>query len=396
MVGSDVDSTPHDHYDVIVIGLGIMGSAAAYQLSKRGQRVLGLEQFTPAHDKGSSHGTTRMLRKSSFEHPAYVPLGLRSYEIWEELEQATGRKLVTKTGGFYIAAPDEAYVQGSIDSARAYGIDHEVLDAPELQRRFPQVTARADQVAYYEPDMGVVKPEKCVLAQQQLAQRNGAEIHFGETVLGWEADGDRDRVHVRTDEGRYTARRLIISAGAWAPRLLSDMELPLEIERHWIFLFEPREGTLDDFHVGKFPLINVVADDGIAFTSWPVYGTEQVVKATFVHIDADPCTPETMTTQEVSPDELARIKRSLQQYVPNAAGRLVNTLSCMYTNAPDEHFVISTHPSHSNVVVAAGMAGHGFKFAPAIGEILADLAIDGETAYDIDLFSPSRFAEQAA
>lgn len=337
-----------------------------------------------------------MLRKSSFEHPAYVPLGLRSYEIWAELEEATGRTLVTKTGGLYIGAPDEVYVQGSIESAEEYGIEHEVLNAEELRRRFPQVTAREDQVAYYEPDMAVVKPENCVLAFQQLAQKQGAELHFGETVLEWGADSDRDWVQVRTNEGTYEARRLVIAAGAWAPRLLQDMEIPLEIERHWIFLFEPKGSSLSDFAVGTFPLVNVVDDDGIAFTSWPVYGSEEVVKATFVHIDADLCTPETMTTEPVSPDELAHITRSLQQYVRNAAGELVSTLSCMYTNAPDEHFVISPHSSHDNVIVAAGMAGHGFKFAPAVGEILADLSIDGDTTYDIDLFSPARFTQENA
>lgn len=384
-----------DIYDVIVIGLGAMGSSAAYQLAKRGERVLGLEQFYPAHSRGSSHGTTRMIRKSAFEHPDYVPLGKRSYELWDELEQLTGRKLVTNTGGLYIGSPEEHYIKGSIDTARAFGVDHEVLDSAEVRRRYPQVMTRDGQIAYSEPDMGVVTPGKCILAYQQLAQKHGAELHFAETVLEWEADADRDHVRVRTDEGTYEARRLLITTGAWATRLLSELDLPLQIERHWIFWFEPQEGALEDLRVGKFPLVNVVADGGVAYTSWPAFGEEPLVKATFVDIDAEVCTPETMLLPEASAAEIAGIRRNVEKYVPSAAGRLVSMESCMYVNAPDEHFVISAHPDHANVAVAVGMAGHGFKFTPVVGEILADLAIDGETAYDITLFSPARFANEA-
>lgn len=383
-------------YDVIVIGLGAMGSSAAFQLSERGQRVLGIEQFTPAHAKGSSHGSTRMIRQSSFEHPDYVPLGLRSYELWAELEQRTGRKIVTTTGGLYIGSPDEHYITGSIETARANGIEHEVLDSAETRRRYPQVMTREGQIAYSEPAMGVVTPGKCVLAFQQLAAQNGAELHFCERVLEWEADAENDRVRVRTDEGSYEARRLVITTGAWAGGLLAEMGLPLQIERHWIFWFEPKAGAIDELREGGFPLVNIVADDGVAYTSWPVFGEETLMKATFVDIDAEVCTPETMVIPEASAAEIAGITRNVEQYVPSAAGRLVSMESCMYVNAPDEHFTISAHPEHANVAVAAGMAGHGFKFTPVVGEILADLAIDGETDYDISLFDPARFASSGS
>lgn len=392
MTSTTTSSTSSDKYDVIVIGLGAMGSAAAYELSRRGQRVLGLEQFSPAHDKGSSHGSTRMIRKSSFEHATYVPLGLRAYESWSELEELSGRKLATIAGGLYVGAPDEMYVKNPIENARAHGIEHEVLDREELRRRYPQVTAREDHIAYYEPDLGVVAPSKCLLAFHDVARNNGADLHFEEPVVDWEADDSRDWVRVQTDEGVYEARRLVVTAGAWASRLLGNMDLPLEVERHWIFWFKPQEGGLEDLRAGKYPLVTVVDDEGVAFTSWPAFGSEELVKATFVHIDADLCTPETMATEPISPAELAHIKRSMEKYVPQGAGELVSMESCMYTNAPDEHFVISLHPAHSNVSLAAGMAGHGFKFTPVVGEILADLAIEGETSFDIELFNSARFA----
>lgn len=380
-------------YDVIVIGLGAMGSAAAYQLSKRGQRVLGLEQFYPSHAKGSSHGTTRIIRRSAFEHPSYVPIGARSYEIWEELEQATGRTLVTNTGGFFIGSPEEEYVKGSIESARAHGIPHEVLDPEEIHRRYPQVRVRDDQIGYFEPSMGVVKPEGAIIAQQQLALRNGADLHFGETVLDWEADAENDRVTVRTEEGVYEARRLVITLGAWAERLFR-MNLPLEIERHWLFWFEPEEGSLEQFRSDVFPIVNVVADDGVAFSSWPAFGSDTVMKATFIEGHAERCTPETMTAAELSPAEIERMEYALRQYVPAGVGRLESSGSCMFTNSPDREFVLALHPDHENVAVAAGMSGHGFKFSAAVGEILAELAVEGETKYDIEAFRPDRFADQ--
>ncbi|MGO2132508.1 MAG: N-methyl-L-tryptophan oxidase [Halomonas sp.] len=391
MKNRSVETSSSCTYDVIVIGLGAMGSAAAYQLSKRGQRVLGIEQFYPAHDKGSSHGSTRIIRRSSFEHPSYVPIAARSYEIWEELEQATSRKLVTNTGGFFIGAPDENYVKGSIESARTHGIEHEVLNAEELNRRFPQITARADQVAYYEPAMGVVKPEASIIAQQQLAQQNGADLHFGETVLEWSADADRDWVQVRTDEATYEARRLVFTIGAWAPHLLGNMELPIEIERHWLFWYEPKDGSLNEFRSGTFPLVNVIADDGVAFSSWPVFGSDRVMKATFIEGSAKLCTPETMNSEEVSPQEIKRMEHALRQYVFKGAGRLVSTGACMFTNTPDRNFVLSLHPEYSNISVATAMSGHGFKYSAAVGEILAELAINGSTKYDIKIFDPLRF-----
>lgn len=389
-------SAVNGSYDVIVIGLGAMGSAAAYELSRRGQRVLGLEQYFPGHDKGSSHGSTRLIRKSSFEHPTYVPLGLRAYEAYAELEKAAGRRLVTKAGGLYVGAPNESYVRQTIENAKLHNIEHAVLDREELSRRYPQVAARDDQIAYYESDIGVVAPGKCIIAQQQLAQQNGADLHFSEAVLSWEADDAHDWVRVHTEEGVYEAPRLVITPGAWAPRLLADMGVPIEIERHWIFWFKPLDGHLEELRVGNYPLVTVVDDEGVAFTSWPAFGNEDLVKATFVHIDADACTPETMTTEPISSKELAHIKRSMEKYVPGGAGELVDMQACMYTNAPDEHFVICKHPGHDNVSVAAAMAGHGFKFAPVVGEILADLTIDGKTDYDIELFNAARFTNSLA
>ena len=367
--------------DVIVIGLGGMGSAAAAHLAARGQRVLGLERFGPAHDRGSSHCSSRVIRQSYYEDPAYVPLLLRAYELWDEL----GADLITRTGGVYLGRPDSSVVAGSLRAAREWDLPHEVLDAAEIRRRFPTLRPDDDEVALYERAAGFVRPELTVSAHLMLAGGRGAELRFDEPALDWSETPDGG-VRVTTAAGSYTAGRLVICPGAWAPELLSDLELPLTVERQVMHWFQPTGG------VGPFldhPVYIHEAADGTQIYGFPaIDGPDGGAKVAFFR-RGSVTTPETID-RVVHPDEVAAITEHLRGVLPTLPGRHVSALTCMYTTTPDHHFVIAAHPEHAQVTVACGFSGHGFKFVPVVGEILADLAIDGSTRHPIGLFDPRR------
>lgn len=377
--------------DAIVVGLGGMGSAAAYHLAGRGKKVLGLEKHTPAHDRGSSHGESRIIRQAYLEGAEYVPLLLRAYELWEKLERESGARLMTPTGGLMIGSPESAAVAGSTRSAREHGLPHEVLDAWEIRRRFPAFVPSPGTVALFEERAGFLHPEASVKAHLDLAARRGADLRFEEPVTSWEATPSG--VRVETDRGVYEAGRLVISPGAWAPGLLEDLALPLAVERQVMFWFEPREHP-ELFSPGRFPIFIWEPEDGEVFYGIPdgLYGGG--VKAAFHHVGGQICTPETLD-REVGEGEVSRIRERIAEHMPMLAGRCIEARACMYTNTPDHHFVISTHPEHPRVSVACGFSGHGFKFCAVVGEILADLATEGETRHPIDLFSPVRLRAPA-
>jgi sarcosine oxidase len=372
-------------YDAIVAGLGGMGSAAAYQLAGRGKRVLGLERFSPAHEKGSSHGRSRIIRQAYFEGPAYVPLLLRAYELWERLEKETGNDLMTLTGGLMIGRREGELVSGSMKSAKAHDLPYELLDAGEIRDRFPPFSPEPEDVALYERKAGFVRPEETVRAHLDRAASLGADLRFEEPILSWEASGEG--VRVETHAGSYEAERLVISPGAWAPELLADLGLPLEVTRQVMYWFES-ERHAELFSPGRFPIFIWEPDDGGVFYGIPD-GLRGGVKAAFHHLGGEVCTPETLD-REVRDAEILRIRERLATHVPDLAGRCLEAKACMYTNTPDEHFVISLHPEHPQVAVACGFSGHGYKFCSVVGEILADLAIGGTTSHPIDLFSPGR------
>jgi sarcosine oxidase len=376
-----------ERYDVIVAGLGGMGSAAAYQLARRGERVLGLERHTPAHALGSSHGQSRIVRQAYYEDPAYVPLLLRAYELWEELERDSSRDLMTISGGLMIGRRESGLVSGSVRSAGEYGLPYELLDADELRRRFPAFDPPPETVALYEKRAGFVRPEESVRAHLELAAVRGAELRFEEPVTGWEAS--ESGVRVETGRGAYEAGRLVICPGPWAPQLLDGLGLPLRVERAVMYWFEPRERP-ELFAPGRAPIFIWEPDDGNVFYGIP--DGERAAKAAFHHVAGQRCTPETLD-REVREEEVVRIRGYLERYVPPLAGRCTQAAACMYTNTPDLHFVISSHPEHPNVAVAAGFSGHGYKFCSVVGEILADLATTGETRHQISLFSPARLME---
>ncbi len=375
-------------YDVIVAGLGGMGSAAAYHLSARRQRVLGLERFGPAHDKGSSHGGSRIIRQAYFEDPSYVPLVMRAYELWEELERETGRDLMTITGGLMMGPEDSRTVSGSIESARAWDLDYQVLDAKEIKTRFPVFEPGEDTVALYEAKTGFVRPEMSVAAHLDAAKAKGAELHFEDPVASWEAHASGEGVRVTTERGVYEAGRLVVSPGAWAPELLSTLNLPLEVQRLVQFWFMP-DGGVAPFEAGRTPIWIREAEDGVQFYGLPAHDDPQDgVKVAFFRV-GPACAPETID-RTVREEEVEHIRSYLRDHVPALDGKFLRAKTCMYTNTPDENFVISTHPEHPQVAIACGFSGHGYKFCGVVGEILADLMTKGETRHPIGLFSPER------
>jgi sarcosine oxidase len=377
-------------YDAIVVGLGGMGSAAAYQLAGRGKRVLGLEKFFPAHDRGSSHGRSRIIRQAYFEDPAYVPLLLRSYELWEQLERETNRELLALTGGLMIGRRESELVSGSVRSAEEHGLPYELLDAREIRERFPALSPDTETVALYEEKAGFLRPEETVRAHLDRADSLGAELRFEEPVLSWEASPSG--VRVQTAEGSYGAERLVITPGAWAPQLLLGLGLPLEVERQVMYWFEPK-GGLEPFLPDRFPIFIWEPDDGNWFYGFPE--DDRGVKAAFYRAGGVPTTPETID-REVHDEEIDSIRAYLTRYVPELAGRCLDARVCMYTNTPDLHFVISLHPEHPEVAIACGFSGHGYKFCSVVGEILADLTTGGTTSHPIDLFSPARLVDTTA
>ncbi|MFG3419693.1 N-methyl-L-tryptophan oxidase [Micromonospora sp. NPDC048063] len=374
-------------YDVIVVGLGGMGSSAAYHLAARGQRVLGLERFGRAHDRGSSHGGSRIIRQSYFEDPAYVPLLLRAYELWEKLEHDAGREIISLTGGVFVGRPESLAFAGSLRASREWNLPHEILDAGELRRRFPTFSPRDDELALFEAKAGFVRPEATVTAHLDLAARHGTDLRYGEPVARWQALPEGG-VRVTTEKGSYTAGRLVVCPGAWAPELLADLGVPLTVERQIMYWFQPETGV-GPFEPGRHPIYIHEDAAGTQVYGFPaIDGPDGGAKVAFFRGGAV-CTPDTIDRQ-VHPEEVQDMRQHLAGVLPTLPGRFLRAATCMYTNTPDQHFVIATHPRHPQVTVACGFSGHGFKFVPVVGEILADLATSGATAHPIGLFDPRR------
>ena len=384
-------------YDVIVIGLGGMGSAAAYRLAQRGQRVLGLEKHTPGHDQGSSHGSSRITRQAYFEDPAYVPLLLRAAELWPQVEAASGRTIAVWTGGVMVGRAETRTVAGSLRSAQEWGLPHELLDAAEIRRRFPTMTPAPDEVALYERGAGLVIPEESVAAHLALAADAGADLHFEEPVTSWQATGGGG-VRVSTAAATYTAAQLVVCPGAWAPELLAGLGVPFGVERQVQYWFNPA-GDAARFGADRHPIYIWEASDGRQFYGFPSFpdptwaGPPDRIKVAFFR-GGQPCTPGTLD-RHVRPAEIEAIRAFIAPRMPDLPGTFLRAKTCMYTNTPDEHFVIARHPAHEQVIVACGFSGHGFKFAPVVGEIVADLATDGGTSHPIALFDPRRLAASA-
>jgi sarcosine oxidase len=375
-----------ERYDVIVVGLGGMGAATAFHLARRGKRVLGLEQFDLLHERGSSHGLTRIIRLAYHEDPSYVPLLRRSYELWHELEARAGEALLITTGSIEGGPPEGPMFTGALHAAELHDLPHDVLDAPELRRRFPAFAGMDDGTrVVWQPDGGFLLAERTIMAHVNGALAAGAELRCRERVSDWESTASGG-VRLTTDRGAYEADALVICAGPWARRLVPRLERLAKPERQVLAWLQPIRPEL--FTPDRFPVFVLDVPEG-SYYGFPEHDVPGVKLGRYHHFrePIDPDDPDRSTR----PDDERALRSFAERYLPDATGPTVMLKACIFTNSPDEHFIIDRLPDAPQVVVAAGFSGHGYKFCSVVGEIMADLAIDGGTRHDIGLFRLDRF-----
>ena len=373
------------HFDIAIIGLGVMGSATAHALAKRGARVVAFDQLTPPHTMGSSHGRTRIIREAYYEHPLYVPLVRRAFELWRDLQADSSEPLMLQTGGLMIGPERGPLFRGALESARTHGVAHDVLDAATLTRRFPAYRPGVEWVGLLEERAGLLFPERCIAALIESARRLGGALHMDERVVRWSAG---DRVSIETDKGRYEADALVVAAGPWLPGLsaLLGLRIPLEIERQLSHWFEPEEPGPSRFDAVRCPVALWEMPDGDVFATIPNEG--HGVKCGMHHAGA--ATSPERVNRSVSQGENAVARELLETVMPGAGGRLLEARVCLYTNTPDRHFIIDW-AQPGRVLIVSPCSGHGFKFASAVGEIAAQLVTDGKSWLDLEPFSLGRF-----
>lgn len=361
-----------DSYDTIVVGVGGMGSATLYELARRGQRVLGIEQFGCAHARGSSHGQTRIIRRAYFEHPDYVPLVTHAIARWRQLETATGAKLLEQTGLLLIGAPETQVIRGARLARSTHALPIEEVSVSEFGRRFAPFRREPEDVCLFESDAGFLRVEQCVTTCCQAALDQGAQLHTGETVRRWHAQGDDYLLH--TDRAAYHANTLVFTAGAWTSRIAGDVGLPLQIRRKvqlW-FRCDPSAHALER----GAPIFGYATMGGF-FYGFPAL--EPGVLKVAEHSGLGDIDDPGALNRDLTGEDLARVTAFIQQSLPCVTTELVRHSACMYTMTPDEHFLVDRHPAHARVFVAAGFSGHGFKFAPVVAEIMADWIVSGMT-----------------
>ncbi len=351
--------------------------------------MLGLEQFDVPNALGSSLGASRMIRMAYYEHPDYVPLLRRAYELWDELEQASGQKLLHLTGGLYLGPPAGGLITGSLRAAREHHLEHELLDGGAIVERFPMFRVPPGWSGLYEARAGFLLPERVISTQAQAALRGGAELHGREPVIEWEARPDG--VTVRTPKATYQAARLIFCGGAWSIRLLDGLGVTLRATRQvlgWVWPHRP-----DTFALGRFPVWAIDRPDGSIYYGFPMMSNSDMPGLKVAWHGTGPETdPDRVIRHELPGDEES-FRPALTQYLPDADGPLLALRTCLYTNSPDHHFIIDRHPLHDNVTIACGFSGHGFKFASVIGELLADLALEGKTALPAEFLRLGRLLQ---
>ncbi len=369
--------------DVAVVGLGIMGSAALHHLAKRGVRAVGIEQFTPGHDRGSSHGETRIIRLGYSEHPSYVPLVRAAFDLWRALERDSGQPLLRMTGIVEIGPRGGTQVSGTLRSSQLHGLPHELLDAAGAMRRFPAFRLPTDFAAIFQPNGGILAVETAIEAQLARAAAAGAAVRTGETVRSIETTAAG--VRIVTDRATIEAGQAIVAAGPWLKQLLPDLAAPVRVTRQVVCWFQPADAAL--FAPDRFPVFIIDTPEG-HFYGFPADGQGRV-KFAMHHLEeiADP----TVGARTVIEADAAPLRAALAAYLPSANGPRLHAKTCFYTVTPDRDFIVDRLPGAPNIIVASPCSGHGFKFAPVIGEILADLAKDGATRHDISRFRLARF-----
>lgn len=371
-------------FDVIVAGVGGMGSAAVYHLARRGARVLGLERFDIPNNLGSSHGVNRIIRLAYFEHPKYVPLLRRAYELWRRLQLEADEELLYITGSLDVGGSHSRVFEGAVRSSQEHNLPYEVLDSAEVARRFPGYRLSNDLMAVWQPEGGFLLSERCIVAHVALAQSLGAEVHAREAVLEWETTSNG--VRVQTERGQYEADHLVLTAGPWMGSMsetVADLTVP---ERQVLGWFQPLRPEL--FTPAAFPVFNLLADEG-HFYGFPVFGIPGFKIGKYHHL-LQHVNPDTMDRESHQEDE-AVLRELVVRYFPDANGPTMSLATCLFTNSPDEHFIVDLDPAEPRVALAAGFSGHGFKFCSVIGEILAELTLTGASQHDIGFLSARRF-----
>jgi sarcosine oxidase len=378
-------------FDTIVAGVGGMGSAALHQLARRGQRVLGLDQFETGHTQGSSHGETRIFRLAYFEGSNYVPILRRAQQLWRDLGTAAGQPLLHTTGSLEMSEPGYDFFDRSQASCLEHGLPHEILDVADVRRRFPAFQLRPGTRTLFQPDGAFVLSEVAIRAHVALARTAGAELHTGEKMLDFKPTADGG-VQVRTDRATYNAGNLVLTTGPWIRDFVPQLMQPIATFKQTIAWFTPRK--LENFLPATLPVFIFFGDQG-DFYGMPQYSTRgfKIGGPHFARVPIDPNNPD----RTPAPEQLSALQDFLAAHMPDAAGQPIAAAGCIYTKTPDEHFVIDRLPGASQVIVVSACSGHGYKFTPAIGEIVAQLVVDGATTADIAPFAIARFSgEQPA
>jgi sarcosine oxidase len=374
-----------ERYDAIVLGIGGVGSAALFHLARRGARVLGIDRFSPPHDRGSSHGQTRVIRQAYFEHSDYVPLLKESYKLWHELQPSSRQQLFHQTGLIEIGPPNGVVVPGVLQAAAEHGLQVESLTAEPIEHRWPGLRAGKNLVGVFEPNAGYLRVEDCVRAHVDAAVSAGATVVTNTQVVNWAANDQE--VRVQTTDGQFAANRLVIAAGAWSGPVLRGIDVPLVVRRQSLFWFavDARE-----YDVATGMPVYLYELPGGIFYGFPKIDSlgVKVAKHSTGRVVEDPL----LVDRNLDLDDQWQLQNFLSVHMPGVSQRVTNHTVCLYTMSPDEHFIVDRHPDHANVVFAAGLSGHGFKFTPVLGRVLADLAIDGGTDLPIDFLSVKRFA----
>lgn len=371
-------------YDVIVAGLGGMGSAAAAHLSARGARVLGIEQFERGHALGASSGKSRIIRKAYFESPEYVPLLDRAYILWHELQERCGLPLYFPTGLLTVGPERGPVLSGAREAAQRFDLDVVLLSAKDVRAKYPSINIQNNEVGIFEPDAGYVVPEAAVLAHLAMAEESGAELRFHTKMNGWTVSADGITVALEGEEA-VRASRLVLTLGPWFSQVMESVGVELRIQRNVMAWFEPTR----QLGVNEMPCFLY---DGGTYPAL-LYGfpdTGEGVKAAF-HGRGPDTMPQTLDRHIDIERDINPLANALNDFIPGAAGTFLSGKACMYSMTSDEHFVIDRHPEDERIVIAGGFSGHGFKFEPVVGELIAQLALDGGTQLPIRFLSLERF-----
>ncbi|RNB92395.1 N-methyl-L-tryptophan oxidase [Brevibacillus fluminis] len=379
----------HISYEVAIVGAGSMGMAAGYYLAKRGVRTLLIDSFDPPHSLGSHHGDTRIIRHAYGEGKQYVPLALRAQELWKELEQEAGVHLFENTGVLCVGSPESTFFPEVIASAQAYSLPLDVLEADEVMRRWPGIALPEGYRASFEPTSGVLYSEQCIRAFRKLAVEAGAKLVVNSPVES--IDLAAQGAVIQAGGNRYAADKLIVSAGGWLGKLAGacGLSLPVKPTRKTVGWFQADEQL---YHPGHFPAFTVNLAGGESYYGFPNFGGQGVKIGR--HDLGQPSDPDQLNREfGIYAEDEGDVRRFAERFLPQAAGPLLQGKVCIYTFTPDEHFILDRHPEHAHVLLVGGTSGHGFKFASAIGEVLADLSTTGVSKHDLSLFRIGRFAE---